>query len=107
MSEVSRRHHFVPKFLLRPWVIDFRGNAILQGYWWDPRAQQLRCKRRGMEAFCNLVDLLTLNSRHVRGDDIERLYFGPVDHAGAAARDRLLAEGSKGLTESERATSRV
>jgi hypothetical protein len=59
----SHKHHFVPKLLLRPWLREGPGGQLnLWGYHWDHRRAQLACKRRGLDAFCFQIDLLTLQA---------------------------------------------
>ena len=97
-EQESRKHHYVPEFLMKPWVVD----GTLSGYWWDERKQGLSCKRRGPRAFCNELDLLLLE-RHPEGRDIlENKFFGEVDTQGARCCDRLLNEGPSALSEHER-----
>ena len=88
----------MPKFLLKSWATDGK----LNGFWWDSRKRRLSCNRRGPKAFCNEIDLLTLN-RHEEGRDVlERKYFEHIDTKGALARDRLLADGPASLSGVER-----
>lgn len=89
----SRNHHFVPKFLLRPWMVeDPHGHLNLWGYWWDPQRRRLIQKRRGLNSFCCQLDLLSLQEHNLGKDAIERLLFGEVDTRGAVARN-LLVDG--------------
>ena len=89
----SRRHHFVPEFLLSPRATD----GELSGYWWDGHQRRLSCRRERPKAFCYESDLLTVE-RHEEGRDVlERKFFGAIDTRGALARDRLLAEGPDSL----------
>ena len=98
MQQKSREHHFVPKFLLKPWTTD----GELNGFWWDEKRSQLSCKRKGTQAFCFEIDLLTL-AHHEEGRDVlERKFFGDVDTNGALARDRLLIDGPGSLNHDER-----
>lgn len=94
----SVEHHFVPRFLLRPWAVE----GLLRGYWWDERRGILMCKRKGPRAFCFRLDLLTLHAHRLGRDVLERLFFGDIDTKGAAARNRLLDVGPIGLTGEER-----
>ena len=97
-EQESRRHHFVPEFLMTPWAVD----GALSGYWWDERRGGLACKRLGPGAFCNQLDLLLLE-RHPQGRDIlETRFFGEVDGQGSRSRDRLLSAGPGALSEDER-----
>jgi hypothetical protein len=89
----SHRHHYVPEFLLRPWLVEDRGQQLLRGYYWDDRRNQVVCKARGLRSFCNQIDLLSL-SQHPQGiDALERAFFGDVDDNGAKARDILVRSG--------------
>lgn len=99
----SRRHHFVPKLLLRPWLLSgSQGQQVLRGYYWDHRRGDLRAKERGLDSFCFQMDLLTLRAHQLGRDAIERVFFGEVDRRGANVRDRLLAVGAEALTLEER-----
>ena len=94
----SRRHHFVPEFLLRPWA----PNGELTGYWWDSHQGRLSRRSKGPKAFCYGDELLSVE-RHEQGRDVlERKFFGPIDTRGAAVRDRLLAEGPASLNVDQR-----
>jgi hypothetical protein len=101
-EQVAHRHHYVPETLLKPWLVSHSGQTVLQGYWWDSRHSALRCKRRGMDAFCNQLDLLSLRSHGLGRDAIERIFFGTVDHKGAQVRDKLLRDGVRAITIEER-----
>ena len=94
----ARKHHFVPEFLLKPWATE----GSLRGYWWDSRKGALSCKRKGPDAFCFQVDLLTLSANKIGRDVLERLPFGHIDAAGAKVRDRLLTHGPESLSGDER-----
>jgi hypothetical protein len=89
----SHNHHFVPKLLLRPWLVeDPQGHLNLWGYWWDPERRLLMQKRRGLNSFCCQLDLLSLQAHNLGRDVIERLFFGEIDTRGAVARN-LLVDG--------------
>ena len=97
-AQESRKHHYVPEFLLRAWAC----GGTLNGYWWDARRRALACKRLGPKAFCRELDLLLLK-RHPEGrDTLENRFFGGVDTRGARARDRILEAGPRALSEDER-----
>lgn len=99
----ARDHHFVPKLLLRPWLVESpHGQRELHGHWWDARTQNLKIKRKGLDAFCFQPDLLTLKNHQIGPDAIERVFFGDVDTKGATARDILLEKGPSSLTEIQR-----
>lgn len=101
--QTPRRHHFVPKFLLRPWLIggpakDFK----LWGYYWDSTQNKVRCKQQGLNSFCFQLDLLTLRSYGVELDAIETEFFGEIDTNGAKARDALMKNDPDALTSDQR-----
>ena len=101
--EERRDHHFVPKLLLRPWLIESAdGQWNLFGYWWNSRKQRLDLKRRGLNAFCWQLDLLTLKRHHLGRDVMEKVFFGEIDTNGAIARDILLEHGPNKLTGNQR-----
>ena len=63
-SNEPRRHHYVPEFLLRPWVKEWKPKqALLRGYYWNKHFQTLRFREKGVGAFCFSIDLLTLKNR--------------------------------------------
>lgn len=99
----SHNHHFVPKLLLRPWLIDEpTGHLNLWGYRWDTERRRLILKRRGLNSFCCQIDLLSLRAHHLGRDAIERFFFGEIDTKGAIARDILIESGPGGLSGDER-----
>lgn len=99
----ARDHHFVPMFLLRPWLVEGAdGDLNLHGYWWDEKRAKLVCKRRGLKSFCFQIDLLSLKAHNLGRDAIERLFFGEIDTKGAAARGVLLTDGAPKLSEDQR-----
>ena len=99
----ARDHHFVPRTLLRPWLVEEAdGDLDLHGYWWDEKQAKLVCKRRGLKSFCFQIDLLSLKAHNLGRDAIERLFFGEIDTKGAAARDVLLTDGAPRLSEDQR-----
>jgi hypothetical protein len=93
-----KHHHFVPKLLLRPWLVENN----LHGYWWNARYRELCCKRRGLDAFCNQFELLALRTMGRARYDLEKVFFGEVDDRGAKARDMLLNAGPHYLTLDQR-----
>jgi hypothetical protein len=103
MTPESRRHHFVPKFLLRPWLVgEPAGHLDLRGCWWNHQRNQLDQKIRGLNSFCYQIDLLSLQAHNLGRDAIERVFFGEVDTKGAIARDALLQNGPAGLSVDQR-----
>ena len=97
-QQESHKHHYVPRFLLRPWAVD----GVLSGYWWNARRSQLDCNQKGTKAFCFEIDHLTLKAHKDGRDAIERVFFGDVDSNGAAARDLLLEKGPDSLDSDQR-----
>ena len=97
-EQESRKHHYVPVFLMKPWTID----GLLTGYSWDGWKRRLKCTKRGTDGFCYEPDLLALE-QHPQGQDVlERKFFGGVDTNGARARDRILEGGPRALSPDER-----
>ena len=97
-QQTSRRHHYVPRFLLEPWAV----NNALNAYYWDEWTGKVKCKRRGSKFFCNEPDLLTLKDKKHDSDALERIFFGDVDTKGAAARDQLVRGGASSLNEEQK-----
>src|SRR5689334_4834603 len=103
MSQESRKHHFVPECLLRPWLVaDDAHQMNLYGYWYCPRRRRLVCKRKGLESFCFQLDLLLLNTHKLGRDAVERIFFGSIDTKGAIARDVIMYQGIAALTDDQR-----
>ena len=99
----SRNQHFVPRFLLRPWIIEVApGQRKLVGYYRDPRTKKIRQKIRGVSGFCTQLDLLTLSGHRLGRDAVERIFFGHIDTSGAGARDILVQDGVSELTVEQR-----
>ena len=103
MASEARKHHFVPKFLLRPWLLKTSNNQnVLCGHYWNDRIVRLDRKCRGLDSFCFQIDLLTLKFHSAGRDAIERIFFAEVDNKGANARDILLKSGPDSLTGDQR-----
>lgn len=102
-TQESRKHHFVPRFLLEPWVIELPPKQCdLRAYWWDQEKKALICKKRGVKSVCFQLDLLTLRAHGLGRDAIERIFFGEIDKKGAIARDILIEHGQRGLSGDQR-----
>lgn len=102
-NQVSKNHHFVPKLLLRPWLVKTPSeDDVLHGYWWNPHSNILTCKMRGLDSFCFQLDLLTLKKHSLGLDAIERVFFGDIDTQGSIARDILLDSGAAALSNDQR-----
>jgi hypothetical protein len=101
-ASAARRHHFVPRFLMRPWLLDDDGHQNLHGYYFDHRRGELKVRARGLDAFCNRLDLLTLQRHQLGRDAIERVFFGEVDRLGAIARDLMVTRGPGVLSFEQR-----
>jgi hypothetical protein len=95
--QISREHHFVPRFLLRRWA----AGDVLTGLYWATDGK-IRQRRLGVGAFCKELDLLTINAQGLPPDALEKEFFGPVDAGGAAVTERLLKDGPDALTADER-----
>ena len=82
-SREPRRHHYVPEFLLRPWIREWQPQQqLLRGYYWDRRADRLRFRENGVGAFCYRLDLLTLHNRREGRAVLESRFFQTIDEAG-------------------------
>lgn len=100
---LSKRHHFVPKLLLKPWLLENQQQQpVLRGYYWDQKSSSVRCKEKGMDAFCNQIDLLTLKAHQKGRDALEKVFFGGIDSQGAAVKELLLKHGPNILTATQR-----
>lgn len=90
---VARKHHYVPRFLLRKWAV----NGKLHGYHWDRYKQEVRVSRRGVASFCKKLDLLSLQAAGLRPDALEQDFFGYVDDRAAKVLVVLLDSGPESL----------
>lgn len=103
MTNEARKHHFVPKLLLRPWLRQDASNQnVLCGHYWDEQRGKMSKKQKGLDAFCYQLDLLTLDYSHRGRDAVESIFFGEVDTKGAITRDILLKSGPQSLTGDQR-----
>ena len=73
------------------------GDNNLRGLWWDQQKRLLRCKAKGVGAFCFQLDLLTTKTRRGMSDQLER-DFEQIDTPGIVARDRISNGGPHSLS---------
>ncbi len=100
---IARNHHYVPEFLLSPWIIkDKKGNHLLHGYFWNKHKNEIGCRKKGSSAFCYRTDLLTLSPDASRPDALETEFFSPIDDRGAKVRDLLLQVDPRSLSTEQR-----
>jgi len=78
------------------------GHNNLYGYSWDTKTQKLACKKKGLDAFCFQLGLLSLRVHKLGRDALERSFFGEIDGRGAEARDLLLENGPAKLSADHR-----
>ncbi len=98
-----KRHHYVPEFLLRPWVREWQTSQNeLRGYYWQRHEKRLRYRQKGVGAFCHSIDLLTLWGRREGRAVLESRFFQAIDQHGRTAVDTLIAKGPNALTSKER-----
>lgn len=102
MAGPARKHHYVPKFLLRPWLLEVRQQSILRGAYWDFRRDAIRVKERGLDSFCFQIDLLTTKAAGLPSDRYETGFFLDVDTRGAIIRDMLLRGDVQGILLEQR-----
>jgi hypothetical protein len=74
----------------------------LFGYYWNKEQERVVCKIRGLDSFCNQIDLLTLHSRKLGKDALETVFFKEIDNKGATVRDFLVQNGPDQLTAEQR-----
>jgi len=98
-----QRHHYVPKFILSPWVKEWRpAQRTLRGYYWDERANVLKYRDKGLDAFCFRLDLLTLRGQRERRALLETRFFQHIDDKGSQALAVLIARGPDTLSVGQR-----
>jgi hypothetical protein len=98
-DEGSRRHHYLPRFLLRPWTSE-EGKVL--AYRWHPGASAVTSKPLSPKSVGFVDDLLSLSSHPQGTDALEKQFFQSIDNAGAKVRDKVLSEGRVRLTTDER-----
>lgn len=99
----AKRHHYVPRFLLRQWARrDIHGQMKILAHYWDDRRDQMRIFPGGENQFCYREDLFTLNGNALGVDALERVFFKSIDDLGAAAHRKLVQSGVGHLTNDER-----
>lgn len=102
-QQEAQKHHFVPQFLLRPWLVEeSTGQRTLRGYYWNPVSRALKCKLGGPKGFCFQRGLLALSAHDLGRDAIERHFFGAIDSRGAVAREALIEWGPNKLSRDQR-----
>jgi hypothetical protein len=97
--QTSRRHHYLPEFLLQPWA-QLAGQAV--AYRWDPWRRDVMVGTRSPRSVGFKWELFSLSSHPLGTDAIEESFFKPIDNEGAMVRDRMLADGTKSLSSTER-----
>ncbi len=95
------RHHYVPKALLRPWLVGEQQKELI-AFWWNPHRKQLDCKRSGLNSFGYEKHLLSLGSGQVAPDALEKVFFGNVDDRGCKVRDKIVGQNRLSLNGDER-----
>jgi hypothetical protein len=92
----------VPKALLRPWLQDHNNQSLLNAYFWQPQQKKLLLKRRGLDAVCNQLDLLSLQQHQLGRDALEKIFFGGIDQNGVRARNIMIERGVDALSKEDR-----
>ena len=101
-SREPKRHHYVPKFVLSPWAKEWQPNQMtLRGYYWDEGSGSLR-HDKGVDGFCNRIDLLALKGRREGRAVLETRFFQTIDDKGGQALAALHAVGPEGLSADQR-----
>jgi len=98
-----QRHHYVPKFILKPWLQERKPDQwTLRGYYWDEHSNKVRYRDRGVNAFCFGIDLLSLHGQRKNRAILETRYFQHIDTKGSEARSLMLEHGPEALTGEQR-----
>lgn len=93
----QEKHHYIPQFYLRPWL---NTDDKLEEYGRVPPSNQIRSRRRGTEPTGFVYNLYTLpGTTEDTRQNVERVFFGKVDAAGAKVRDKMLAGAPLSLPE--------
>ena len=103
--QISHRHHFVPKFLLRQWYA-----ADHLGFWLYFRdgTGKLRCRRKPAKSVAFMDDLYSFRPDFpslgslAKPDALETEYFAAIDDEAAAVHRKLLVDDRPPLTQAER-----
>lgn len=101
MAQTTRRHHYVPEFLLKRWAPN-PNDSNVRGYYWNRYRDDLSCLVRGAKAFCYDLDLFAVRVQTLPSDILETAFFGPIDTQGATAADKLVRNGPDALTGDDR-----
>lgn len=102
-TNLSHRHHFIPKFYLKTWY-DFDGSGV----WLYLRNKNgnLSLKRRPAKSIGFEEDLYLLKADGLQlqetSDDIETKFFQPIDTAASLVYQKLITSGVSSLSTNDR-----
>ena len=97
--QISRRHHYLPEFLLLPWA-KLAGQAV--AYRWDVWRDEVVVEARSPKSVGFERDLFSVSNHPLGTDAIEANFFRSIDNDGARLRDKMLSDGTKSLSLTER-----
>lgn len=83
-------HHYVPRFILREWLVDVDHQRVLRGHYYDQFSNSMRTRLRGENFFCTVPNLFTVRGLPAGDDAIERHFFKSLDDAAAIAHKMIL-----------------
>ncbi len=104
MSGYRKNQHYVPKLLMKPWVLqNNKRQEVLMAYHWNEYTNSVWCKDcLGTKAYCCQDDLVTVEAHADGRDVLEAKFFEEIDNKGAEAVQLLISDGAEALTGEQR-----
>jgi hypothetical protein len=102
-KQISRKHHFIPKFYLETWY-----ESKNDGFWLYTRNPkgELYLRRRHAKSVLFVENLYTINPElpgfQHSSDELERNFFAPIDNSSSLVHQKLITKGLSSVTHEER-----